>query len=75
MIVISDTRPAAPPPSSGAARFAALVLGALARRKALLLSLTSLPSDGSEAVVKTATSTQKTTTGQRNRTTNRPSAS
>src|ERR1700722_17154591 len=75
MIVIDATLPEAPPPSRGVARFAAFVLGALERRNALLLSLTSLDSDGNAAVVTTTTSTQKTTIAQRNRTTNRARAS
>jgi hypothetical protein len=51
------------------------MLGSLERRNALLLSLTSEPSEGSAADVMTATAIQKTTIGQRNRTTNRASAS
>ena len=54
---------------------AARMLGSELFRKALLLSLISLPIDGSAAVVTTAANSQKTTIAQRKRTTKRPSAS
>ena len=59
----------APPPSSGAARFAAFVLGALARRNALLSLLTSLPREGNAPLTTIATTSQNATTSQRKRTT------
>jgi hypothetical protein len=74
-IVITLILPLAPPPRTGAARLAALLLGELAGRKALLLLLTSLPSEGSVALVKTATRIQKITIGTRKRTTKRARAS
>jgi hypothetical protein len=67
--------PAFVPPSSGAARFAASVLGAVERRNALLSLLTSFESEGKALTVTTAASSHSTRTTQRNRTMIRASAS
>ncbi len=74
-IVTSPTLPVPPPPRTGFASVAAFWLGELEGRNALLLLLTSLPRDGSAALVTTATRIQKATIAQRKRTTKRASAS
>ena len=67
--------PLTPLPRSGVARLAALMLGSEFFRKALLLSLTSLPIDGSAALVTTATASQNTTTPSGSARRSAPSAS